>query len=1293
MVTVVNTTIGGTQPDHGTGNLWEAWSRRPLTVVDERHQGLIRDAGVAQPMVMSCPNTDGTRYRILRPDTNARHNGKSGSGARILPTYHSVGSIAVIEDRCVIIDLEISTGPFSGNHAVIIPRWAPTTGTFTLRQCLITGSGPSGCDGVHAPGKNWTISTHNTRVMGANGAPLRYGVYMGGDCTLLERHAIHFHAIAENVRIGAGTNSWTSEGSFYDNHPSSASDTVRLDGTTTKVWTDCGFVDTGGDGNGLGTDTNVSYSTPLVDTDTPGAFIVVNADRNGAADLDVQDLANNIAKDYIPESRSPHTPIDIHLGTRPDGPNTLGSHELNVGVVTEIHEGAVSVTSSVTVTASPAKEIAAAATVAIGTTAQATGQAGQEVFNYIDKTSGVLDRMGIKVTRLSASQTVWAPGTATQEFPGGWVTPGTYRIELNPGQMHEQQTGEFRGSDWGAGILWLVVKARSPETPGWIGHGHSNPNASNPWTPGAPIPAQSFLPSFSTEPFVDVTLGVGDVLHCACSAGIGFSRTGSDGIEVYCVATEPLPRGGLWGTSSTGLSYDAAAWATFQGRCQNLIDLAVGKGGISIPSPSDFYYGPTSLPAGDLGTDYQQGAGLGGDNEMSEVLSRWIFYRGLTHYRDGSPLRGTFEEFERLVEYFFNHTSYAFCFSQDATEDYFCAHGINYYEPYATQDCFLGLLGAVAGGFTPQRESLRRVLSHFAQRLEMTMAHFGDYLYGNISIFGGIESHKDDTPWAQWLYYEMGATDNNNRGGGRQQCVWGFSMACRELLGFPVSTHEVQHLYSDTGIAAGAAQQWEHQAHPNYDPNDRHGHGSRSDGVLSGYDQFYSSLHAIGAMMMWMMLGGQRRHSQFIRHCQRSLYWDDGASATYPQNPDTQIGNAWYEHIRDSHVSEVTGLAVNVSGSDAALSWDASSDGDHDHYEVWRGTGEEDMALLDGNVGTTSYTDVGQAFGGYVYALVDVTDQGGSVKNQSVMNTPVGVGAGQALNAAATVALGHSVSVGAQVERRGAVSVSISTGVTVGEPLVGNERQGEVTVAVANTVAAAASVQKGGAVSVSIETIATADGATDPVNSADIDAGTVTVSVAPALEKEAAVSVSVGVSVTADASTALEIISDTPTHGLPRAGFQRPDNATAYDAGDVVSAFTAPGFIRVRRGSLIRGGSGLLQHATITINNNLASPPDLELLLFSDPPTGHADNEALALSSSDLAKLVGVVQFSGSSVVVLNSAASPDGMILYLPTLEVPRPYVMDENTESLYALLVTRSGFTPAANDQIFLTLNIKRN
>ena len=165
-------------------------------------------------------------------------------------------------------------------------------------------------------------------------------------------------------------------------------------------------------------------------------------------------------------------------------------------------------------------------------------------------------------------------------------------------------------------------------------------------------------------------------------------------------------------------------------------------------------------------------------------------------------------------------------------------------------------------------------------------------------------------------------------------------------------------------------------------------------------------------------------------------------------------------------------------------------------------------------------------------------------------------------------------------------------------------------------------------------------------------------------------------------------------YGGALATFLRPANATPYAAGDVISdSASVAAAIEFTNCGARKGGSGAILRAHVSVDVNHASVPNLELYIFDHEPTNHLDNAALALADSDIVKLHTSLIFTGSTAKVLNASASPAGAIQIAAALELPRPFVCDPDSRSLYGLLVTRSVFTPVSGAKWYVHLEIEQD
>ena len=145
--------------------------------------------------------------------------------------------------------------------------------------------------------------------------------------------------------------------------------------------------------------------------------------------------------------------------------------------------------------------------------------------------------------------------------------------------------------------------------------------------------------------------------------------------------------------------------------------------------------------------------------------------------------------------------------------------------------------------------------------------------------------------------------------------------------------------------------------------------------------------------------------------------------------------------------------------------------------------------------------------------------------------------------------------------------------------------------------------------------------------------------------------------------------------------FARPANATPYAAGDVITDdtdATVLGFTGAGVGGKITGAS-VVMGDTETAN--------LQLLVFDEEPTNIADNAALALTIGDTNKIVGVFNFLDANKVNVGTNKE-----LYRADVEKV-DYAYTSTDGQLFALLVTRSGFTPASGGTFAVNLHVEGN
>jgi hypothetical protein len=155
------------------------------------------------------------------------------------------------------------------------------------------------------------------------------------------------------------------------------------------------------------------------------------------------------------------------------------------------------------------------------------------------------------------------------------------------------------------------------------------------------------------------------------------------------------------------------------------------------------------------------------------------------------------------------------------------------------------------------------------------------------------------------------------------------------------------------------------------------------------------------------------------------------------------------------------------------------------------------------------------------------------------------------------------------------------------------------------------------------------------------------------------------------------------------AGFTRPNDTTAYAAGDVVSNSTsAPTIMIFPRATSQAGGNGIIQQAILVTSASVATKPDLELWLFDTTVTMDNDNAAFTPTDAEMLTLVGVIRFPTSSFVVGTATAGAGGNAACdVQNLGIPINTKNGDN--SLYGILVVRNAYVPVA-EEVF-TVRIK--
>ncbi len=133
-------------------------------------------------------------------------------------------------------------------------------------------------------------------------------------------------------------------------------------------------------------------------------------------------------------------------------------------------------------------------------------------------------------------------------------------------------------------------------------------------------------------------------------------------------------------------------------------------------------------------------------------------------------------------------------------------------------------------------------------------------------------------------------------------------------------------------------------------------------------------------------------------------------------------------------------------------------------------------------------------------------------------------------------------------------------------------------------------------------------------------------------------------------------------------------STTAYASGNVVG-----GLLTFAGAARVAAGSGLIQAASVVSKS--AQSADLDLLIFAASPTSTlTDKTALALSATDLDKLVGVIRLTGWTAL---------GTPSIVQAVSAGLPFKLAAGT-SLYGVLVARAAMTLASTTDLAPSMRI---
>lgn len=139
-------------------------------------------------------------------------------------------------------------------------------------------------------------------------------------------------------------------------------------------------------------------------------------------------------------------------------------------------------------------------------------------------------------------------------------------------------------------------------------------------------------------------------------------------------------------------------------------------------------------------------------------------------------------------------------------------------------------------------------------------------------------------------------------------------------------------------------------------------------------------------------------------------------------------------------------------------------------------------------------------------------------------------------------------------------------------------------------------------------------------------------------------------------------------------------STTPYTVGDVVGAG-----LTFAACALANGGTGTILRVVVASSIKAATPPQLNLWLFSAAPTTAADNAVFDPSDAEQATtLIDVIPLTNWTPANANGA---------LVAAELNRPYKCGVATTSLFGVLTAGNGYTPANPETFTVTVTAARD
>lgn len=154
--------------------------------------------------------------------------------------------------------------------------------------------------------------------------------------------------------------------------------------------------------------------------------------------------------------------------------------------------------------------------------------------------------------------------------------------------------------------------------------------------------------------------------------------------------------------------------------------------------------------------------------------------------------------------------------------------------------------------------------------------------------------------------------------------------------------------------------------------------------------------------------------------------------------------------------------------------------------------------------------------------------------------------------------------------------------------------------------------------------------------------------------------------------------------------FTRPNDANVYASGDVVTDSTvAPTVITFVDCARVAGGTGVILKALMVDSANQATLGEFELWLFDTTFAPDNDNAPWTPTEAELATLVDVIPLPSANAYIGDATAGAGGNVVFRSD-SVEAGFDCPAASRDLYGIVVVRNAYTPVANEEFTIILEI---